>query len=494
MKSLFTLIAILVLLFGVAQTLVAQDDPYPYLDADIYFHALFVHQENFHPGTGVFGSSMTSDTGMFNSEVSDNDFNQLLESRFRFFLNAHMHEQVKAAFTLEINPEYGREQGFGDFRTNNGESGTGELRIKHFYVETNHPLCGTLGYRIGRQSFSTPGSLIVGDPDAEGMTLWYKNKKAGAFTLAAAAADTSETHEIEDIYTHFKYDIPVPTTWMGASIYASALVVRDLTAGPFNAPPEINRGGKSGISEFLLGPSDTQTASGSRANLYWTGLLINRTTGDFNTEFNAIVNFGQLGQHEDYDTKLTDALGYLASFDASWGQGFYRLGVAGAFVSGHNPDPEARTYSGYLDIDADFTFTRFFFDGGPYLVSTGFASPSVQGSGLMAAKVYLYTNPTYWLSINLQAAALSAATDRPRPATDPLGYRDYAQDAGRYYGSELNFWIEFTPVSRVNWLLEFDFFAPGSYFKGTATDDDPGNLFLKSPDPAYRLATGFLFR
>lgn len=493
MKKLGTIAAAMIVLFILVGGAFADENTYPYLDADIYFHALLVHQENFSPTDGVFGSSMAADTGNFNSEVADNDYNQLLESRFRFFLTGHMSQQVLGRFTLEINPEYGHEQGFGDFRVNNAGSGTGEIRIKHAYIEVNHPVGGVLGYRIGRQSFSSPMSLIVGDPDAEGMTLWYKNKKAGKFTLAAAAADTSDNHEIEDIYSHFRYDLPAFSPWLGATIYGSALVVRDLTAGDLNSPPEINRGGRSAINAFLLGPSDATAASGSRADLYWTGLQIRRVAGNFNSQIDAVVNFGNFNPAETYDTKLKDVLGYLFMLNASYGRSFYRFGVAGAFVSGHSPDPESETYFGYLDVNADFTFTRFFFDGGPYLVSTGFTSPSVQGSGLMAAKIYLYTNPTYWLAVNLQVATLSAATDRPQPASDPQGYRSYADDSGRYYGTEVDLWLEFTPVADVHWLLEADYFEPGSYFMGTGDDENVGNGFFKDPDPAFRLATGFLF-
>jgi len=128
---------------------------------------------------------------------------------------------------------------------------------------------------------------------------------------------------------------------------------------------------------------------------------------------------------------------------------------------------------------------------------------------LIAAKAYFYTNPTYWLSINTQVAALSAASDRPRydrilsdltpPVTDvsqeDVVYRSYAEDAGRYYGSEINLWAVFSPMKHIEWLVEFDYFLPGSYFVGTYEDEDvTGNGFLDSPDPAYRIATGFIFK
>jgi len=516
MKHVISIFLTLLFVACFFSTVLAEDDPYPYLNADIYFHALLVHQENFRPSTGIFGDSMGAGTGNFNSDI-DNDFDQIAESRFRFFMKAEITKQISGRFTLEVNPEYGRERGFGDFRVNNGGSGTGELRFKHFYVEVRHPVAGTLGYRVGRQGFSTPKSLVVGDPDAEGLTLWFDNQKAGKFTFAVAAVDTNDTREIEDIYSHFKYDAPNFNPHFKFSLYFSSLVVRDLTAGTFNASPEICAGGQNGIGQFILGPSNTDFASGSHANLYWAGLTANKSSGAFNLAMDAVVSFGSVEPGEDpdpaivmnWENKLRRVQGFLGMLDASYGRSFYRLGMAGAYVSGHDPDPDTDIYMGYLDIDAGFSFTRFFFAGGPYLVSTGFASPSVQGSGLIAAKAYFYTNPTYWLSINTQVAALSAASDRPRydrilsdltpPVTDvsqeDVVYRSYAEDAGRYYGSEINLWAVFSPMKHIEWLVEFDYFLPGSYFVGTYEDEDvTGNGFLDSPDPAYRIATGFIFK
>jgi len=516
MKKLFFILVVFCLVFSFSGFALAQDDDYPSLNADVYFHALLVHQENFRPAGGIFGDSMGAGTGNFNSEI-DNDFDQMIESRFRFFMNAEMSKQITGRFTLEVNPEYGRERGFGDFRVNSGASGTGELRFKHFYIEVRHPVAGTLGYRVGRQGFSTPRSLIVGDPDAEGLTLWFDNVKAGKFTAAVAAADTNDTREIEDIYSHFRYDAPNFNPFISFSLYFSSLVIRDLTPGAFNAPPEINAGGYSGIGQFILGPSNTEFASGSHASLYWVGFQGRKVSGAFNLDIDAVASFGNVepGENPDpavvmnWENKLRRIQGFLGMIDASYGKAFYRFGLAGAYVSGHDPDPDTDIYNGYVDINAGFSFTRFFFAGSPYLVAGGFPSPSVQGSGLIATKIYCHTNPTYWLSINAQAAALNAASDRPRyervyselnpPVPDVLKedvtYRSYATDAGRYYGTELNLWAVFSPINHVEWLLEFDYFLPGSYFKGTYEDETtPGNGFLDSPDPAYRIATGFIFK
>lgn len=498
MKTFVSILAVFALVLLLSLVVFAEEDEekYPNFEGSLYFQSFFVSQHNFSPAKGIFGNSMTADSGNFNSEV-DKDFDQVVESRMRVFLTGNVTPHIRGRFTLEINPEYGREQGFGDFRVNNQSSGTGELRIKHFYVEMDHSLAGTFGYRIGRQGFATPESLIVGDPDAEGMTVWWDNKKAGKFTVAAAVVDTDDSHEIEDIYGHFRYDLPQVTFGLKVILYSSMLVIRDLTAGdenPYNSAPAINAGGTDDISSFLMGPSDLETPSGSRANLYWAGLEATRTLGGFETQLDFIYSFGNLDQSDDMDTNLKKVQGYLGLLDLSYGRSFFRVGAAAAYVSGHDPDPESSIYTGYVDINAGFSFTRFFFGGAPYLVTSGFASPSVQGSGLIAGKGYVYTNPFYWMDLNFQVATLSANTYRPRMETDDQAYRDYETDAGRYYGTELDLWAVFKPADPINWLVEFDYFLPGSYFKGTGDDEDPGNGFLANPDPAYRIAAGIIFQ
>lgn len=521
MKNIILAIIVFALIITSAAA-TAQEDRYPFFEADVYFHALLVHQENFRPSSGIFGSSMGHETGNFNDEL-DTDFDQVVESRFRFFTTTHLTKEVLAKFTLEVNPEYGHERGFGDFRVNNSGSGTGELRFKHFYIEVKHPVGGTLGYRVGRQSFSSPQSLIVGDPDAEGITFWYENKRAGKFTIAAAAADTSETREIEDIYSHFRYDAPKTSSGIGLALYGSSLVIRDRTAGAFNASPEINNGGGSAISSFLLGPSNADFASKSHAELFWAGFQLTRRDRNFGLEINCVASFGSLDPEPSQDPELIDletdklktVFGYMGMLDAGYGRDYYKVGFAGAFVSGHDPDPTTDLYTGYIDVNGAFNFTRFFFAGSPYLVTAGFASPSVQGSGLIAGKFYAHFYPTHWMSINAQLAVLSSNYDRPEYSQDSVAtftkdgktliandgrsfanttYDSFAKGGGRYYGTEFDLWIDFEPTKRVHWLAEFDYFAPGSYFAGTGDDKYPGNGFLTSPDPAYRIATGFLFK
>ena len=506
MKKLLFVIAIVAFLFSFTPTGHTADNLYPYLDIDMYFHALFVHQENFAPSGGIFGNSMNAQSGNFNEEV-DNDYDSLIESRFRFFLTGYMTEWASGRFTLEINPEYGHEQGFGDFRVNNAGSGSGEIRIKHFYIDVHHDVGGTLGYRVGRQSFSSPESLIVGDPDAEGLTIYYKHPKVGKFTLAGAAADTSQTQEVEDIYALLRYDSPTFANSTNLTLYGSTLIVRDKTVDKNNSAPEINNGGNSNIGEYLMGESNSERTSGTYSNLYWVGVQGKRKDGDFEVQVDGVVSIGTIDyerkpdysddyeEDEDKDeSNIDEILGYMAMLNASYGRSFYRFGVAGAYVSGHSPNPDASVYTGYVDANASFTFTRFFFCGGPYIQSSGFGSPSVQGSGLIGAKFYLYTNPTYWLALNAQVAALSAATDRPRQQSDDKEYRSYDENAGKYYGTEIDFWAVFTPVERVNWLVEVDYFHPGTYWAGTKDDEDEGNGFLRSLDPAWRVSTGFLFR
>lgn len=491
-----------------------EKDPYPFLDADIYFHALYVTQENFRVENGVFGDSFHATTGNFSDQFDAEQYKHVVESRFRLFLTPVLSEDVKARFTVEVNPEYGREQGFGDFRVNNASSGTGELRIKHFYVEAEHDVGGQLGYRIGRQGYGTPNALVVGDPDAEGVTLWYRDDKVGRAQLAGAIVDTRDTREIEDIYSNFTYQFPT-NPMLAGSVYLSSLVFRDRSPGEQNAPPEISRGGGSDIGTWLAGPSNVDRASYSRGQLYWAGTQLLYNQHNVAMDFNAILNFGHLDPGrvvietaedilenegevvtEEKPASYIDTVqGSLFLLDVSYGQTFWRVGTGGAFVSGHDPDPNATRYTGYLDVNADFAFTRFFFDGGPYLVSTGFATPAVQGSGLIAGKAYARFFPTDWLELNLQGAALAAQFDRPEPADRVTGrtYDAVADGAGRYYGTEVDFWMVFSPQRRLHWLAEVDYFVPGNYFRGISENPKTIYDFAPEPDPAWRIAGGFLF-
>ncbi|MDP8223978.1 MAG: hypothetical protein P9L99_11510 [Candidatus Lernaella stagnicola] len=508
-----SLIVVAVLLAASAAT--AEDTPaYPSLSADIYFHALYVSQENFRANSDVFGRALNPATGNFNNEIETEAYKHLVESRFRLFLTTQFSEDVLGRFTFEVNPEYGREQGFGDFRVNNDTGGTGEIRIKHFYIQAEHEVGGYLGYRIGRQGYGTPNSLVVGDPDAEGAAFWYRDDTVGQFTIAGAVVDTRETQRIEDVYSSFSYQFP-QNPFLSGSFYLCYLRFRDRTAGDRNSPPEVSRGGGTGIGTWLVGPSNADFASQSAGQLFWAGLQLLYTQHNVALDFNAVLNFGNLDPgriiietaeeiQEDEEAPLTEeekasyidtVQGSLFLVDLSYGRTFWRVGAAGAFVSGHKPDPDATRYSGYLDVNADFTFTRLFFDGGPYLVSTGFVSPGVQGSGLIGGKVYTRIFPTDWLELNLQAAALAAQFDRPVPA-DPVTntrYDEIANGAGSYYGTELDFWLLFTPADKLHWLAEVDYFLPGNYWQGEASDGERPADFLKDPDPAWRLAGGFLF-
>jgi hypothetical protein len=489
---------------------------YPAFYGSAYFHALFVSQENFTAGSGVFGDSLRPALGDFNTDIETEAFKQTVESRFRLFLTSAVTEQITGRFALEVNPEYGREQGFGDFRVNNAENGTGELRMKYFFIEVNHDVGGTLGYRIGRQSFQTPNNLVVGDPDAEGATFWYQNDEVGTFGLAAAIVDTREARRIEDVYGNFKYTFP-ENLHLNGSVYLSSLLFNDRTGGPNNSAPEISRGGGSDIGAWLVGPSDAANASMSTGQLYWAGINLAARPGNFALDFDAVFDFGNIDPgnliieqstpvaSDDAEAEppvsiepasvIDTVQGSLFLADASYAATSWKIGASGAFASGHDPDPSATRFTAYLDVNADFQFTRFFFDGGPYLVTTNFVSPAVQGSGLIGGKLYASAYPLTGVAINVQAAALAAHYDRPVPEdpTSDVRYDAVAPGAGRYYGTEVDFWVEFMPMDKLHWLAEVDYFRPGNYFAGKETSHGKPADFLEQPDGAWRVAGGFLF-
>jgi hypothetical protein len=479
----------------------AADDPaaaYPNFSADVNLQALYVTQDNFRVESGIFGRSLTPQTGNFNSQIGTNEnYFNVLETQFRLMLTGRFTEHIASRFTIEVNPSQAREQGFGDPSANVTINNAEVLRLKNYYLEGEHDLGGILGWRIGRQNFDTPHALVVGQADADGLALWWRGAEFGKLRGEAAALDFDGTSEIEDVYAALAYEFPKHPDYHG-SLYLSSLSFRDITAGPGNAPPEISLGGTSAIGAWLTGPSTTTAASLSHGHLFWAGGEFCYDEQGLKVDANAVMNFGSLSPGRGSQAQIDNVQGYLAMLDAGYGRSFWRFGAAGAFVTGHDPRPQAKRYTGFLDIKANFDFTRFFFDGGPYLAATGFTSPAVQGSGFFGGKFYAEFTPLDWLAINLQAAALAAQYSRPQFANNlvvpPIPYASVAQDAGRYYGTEVDFWLEFTPVKRLTWLAEVDYFQPGNYFKGPATNEKNPTGFLAKPDPAWRFAGGLLFR
>jgi hypothetical protein len=486
----------LALLAAMAASAAAESE-YPALSADMSLQALYATQENFRVVGGIFGRSFGAEGGNFNDAIGDENYRNVLETQFGLGVSAQFAERVLGRFALEINPRYARGQGFGDPQADIPISSQNNLRLKNYYLEVEHDLGGFLGYRIGRQTFETPRALVVSDADADGMTLWWRGGDIGRFSLGAAALDSRGSREIEDVYAQVTYEFPADREYSGA-FYVASLSFRDRTPGAGNAPPEISLGGTNSIGEWLMGPSNDQTASLAHGQLFWTGIEVNYVHQGLELGVDAVIDFGNVDPGYRSDARIDTVEGYLAVADASYGRDFWRVGGALAAASGHDPKPHADRYTGYLDIRPNFGFTRFFFAGGPYLVATGFLSPAVQGSGLYAAKVYAKFTPLDWLAVNLQTAALAAQYNRPQFANNLLvprvPYKSVAKDAGSYYGTEVDLWLEFTPAERLCWLAEADYFQPGNYFMGPVANDEESRGFLADPDPAWRFGGGFLFK
>jgi hypothetical protein len=492
------ILGVLLLALCAASPAAADEPAYPFFSADLGFQALYVSQQNFRVEPGIFGRNFTPNTGNFNS-AAPSDENRLneLETQFRLGVTGQFADHILGRVLVEMNPANAREQGFGDPLANVPIGNSENLRLKNYYIEAEHDLGGWLGYRIGRQTYNTPRALVVGNADAPGMSLWWRGPEIGKFMGQAAALDFHGSSEIEDVYAAASYEFPENPDYRG-SIYLSSLSFRDRSAGAGNAPPEISLGGTSAIGSWLAGPSTTIMPSDAHGHLFWAGWDFALDRQGLKVDADVAMNFGSMTPGPNSGAHINNIQGFLAMLNAGYGHDFWRFGGAGAFVSGHNPRPEATRYTGFLDIKANFDFTRFFFDGGPYQAATGFLSPGVQGSGLVGGKAYAQFTPLDWLAINTQVAALAAQFSRPQFANDlvtpAVPYSSVAKDAGRYYGTEIDLWLEFTPVKHLGWLAEVDYFQPGNYFKGPATDKENPSGFLAKPDPAWRAAGGFLFR
>ena len=125
-----------------------------------------------------------------------------------------------------------------------------------------------------------------------------------------------------------------------------------------------------------------------------------------------------------------------------------------------------------------------FFDGAPIFNVFGHDDASVTGSGLMAIKINTFYRVGADTRLNATVAFLGSHKNRPQ-MPDPLKNLVYAEKAagsGKYYGTELNLWLDWAPVSGVNFTAEFDALLPGSYYQG-----DNENGFATDPDAAYRI-------
>ena len=125
-----------------------------------------------------------------------------------------------------------------------------------------------------------------------------------------------------------------------------------------------------------------------------------------------------------------------------------------------------------------------FFDGAPIFNVFGHDDASVTGSGLLAIKLNTFYRVGADTRLNATLAFLGSHQSRPQmPDADRgLVYAAKAEGSGKYYGTELNLWLDWAPLDGVNFTAEFDALLPGSYYEGNDT-----NGFASELDMAYRI-------
>ena len=199
--------------------------------------------------------------------------------------------------------------------------------------------------------------------------------------------------------------------------------------------------------------------------------------------FDAIFNLASFSQGDSSVAAFSKGTGVFFQGAVTYDTGLLGIGPSLIFTSGHNGDQQADSYSGFLAMTPDVGFTRMFFDGAPIFNVFGHDDASVTGSGLLAIKLNTFYRVGADTRLNATLAFLGSHQSRPQmPDADRgLIYAAKAEGSGKYYGTELNLWLDWAPIIGVNFTVEFDALLPGSYYEGNDT-----NGFATELDMAYR--------
>jgi len=466
------------------------DDGRPWLEPGFYMVNSGMRQMNWGYDMTPFAQGQTTaddGDGFFNSAVDGFDYPWFFETRMRPHLTFHGHERLSGHLQMELNSAWGRESSVGSIQY--GDGYTGKLRFRQYWVnaQLGNRQDRPVNVKLGRQDFSTMNGVVVGLPMMEGLSInGLLPPSAGSLWLGSAMVDTRSTLEVKNTWHSLRFK-PHPFGRFQSVFYASYLHINDDAVADENYykdPLSYNKAPQLTNGSWIMGRGLDGEPTLGVADVFWLGAQTSGVIGAFFVNAHAIVDFASFAQGDTSQAAFTGGAGMFFDCGITYDTGLFGIGPSFLFTSGHNGDQQADSYSGFLAMTPDVGFTRMFFDGAPIFNVFGHDDASVTGSGLMAIKLNTFYRVGPDTRLNCTLAFLGSHKNRPQmpDASRGLAYAEKAAGSGKYYGTELNLWLDWGPLDGVNFTAEFDALLPGSYYQG-----DDNNGFATDPDMAYRI-------
>jgi hypothetical protein len=474
------------------------DDGSSWVEPHFYMVNNGMRQMNWGYNVSPFGQGQTTaddGNGFFNSDNSGYEYPWFFESRMRPGLTFHGSEVVTGHLQMELNSAWGRESSVGTMQYGTGY--LGKLRFRQYWVETilGQRTERPITLKLGRQSFSTMHGVVVGVPMMEGISIkGLLPDSWGNLWLGSAIVDTRGNLDVKNSFHSLRFK-PVPQGRFTTNFYGSYLHIND-DADPdenrYKDPLSYTKSPRLTNGSWIMGRGANDLPTGGVADVFWLGAQSDGAMGPFFVSAHAVANFASFAQNDTSQSSFTTGTGYFFQGSLTYDTGVFGIGPSFIFTSGHNGDRETESYDGFLGMAPDVGFTRMFFDGAPIYNVYGHNDPSVTGSGLVAVKLNTFYRVGADTRLNGTLAFLGSHKTRPQMA-DPgrgLVYAPEAEGAGKYYGTELNVWLDWAPLAGVNFTAEFDMLLPGSYYEGNdnngfGTELDAACRFLLSSQVSF---------
>lgn len=488
MKKLMCLFCLLIIVPTAASG--ALDDGRPWLEPDFYMVNNGMRQMNWGYDTTPFAQGQTTaddGSGFFNSGVDGMDYPWFFETRMRTGFTFHGNERLSGRLQMELNSAWGRESSAGSMEYGHGY--TGRLRFREYWVNTRlgNQTDRPIDLKLGRQSFSTMNGVVVGLPMMEGISLsGLLPESIGSLWIGSAIVDTRSNLSVKNSLHSLRFK-PDNMGRFQSVFYTSYLHINDdanADENQYKDPLNFNKSPQLTNGSWIMGRGPGGEPTHGVADVFWLGAQTSGVVGAFFVNAHAVVDFASFAQGDSSLAAFSSGTGFFFESSVTYDTGLFGIGPSFIFTSGHDGDQQAGSYNGFLGMVPDVGFTRMFFDGAPIFNIFGHDDASVTGSGLVALKLNTFYRVGADTRLNATVAFLSSHKARPQmPDADRgLVYASEADGAGKYYGTELNLWLDWAPLDGVNFTVEFDALLPGSYYEGSGD-----NGFSTELDSAYRV-------
>ncbi len=485
-----TLLILVFISLSAGMSMAGSNDDFPWVEPHFYMVNNGMHQVNWGYNTSPFSQGQTTaddGNGFFNSNLDSKNYPWFFESRMRPGFTFHGSDRVTGHLQMELNTVWGRESAAGTMQYGTGY--LGKLRFRQYWVKTvlGQHSKASVDLKLGRQDFSTMHGVVVGLPMMEGITLGgFLPDKWGKLKLGSAIVDTRGNLDVKNSFHYLRFD-PKPRGRFTSTFYAAFLHMND------DADPDHNRY-KDTLSyikapqltngSWIMGRDENDQPTGGVADVFWLGAQTNGIMGPFFVSAHAVVDLASFAQNDTSLAAFSSGTGYFFESNLTYDTGIFGIGPSFIFTSGHNGDRQDNSYGGFLGMAPDVGFTRMFFDGAPIFNGCGHDDPSVTGSGLVAVKLNSFYRLGADTRLNGILAFLGSHKSRPQMPDDARGlvYASKAEGSGKYYGTELNVWLDWQALENVIFNFEFDALWAGSYYEGNVS-----NGFGTELDTAYRI-------